>query len=313
MKIHAISDDVYQELMAWFGKLKDWEGVGDPPVEKLRAAPAIEVDAPPFAEALSLNLTNAQGLTAMFALALIAKEGAPSTSGNVAFLASVAKDLAFQVLDDGYVVEEAFAPKGAEALRWGDSFSMVDLTGRQRTARLVAVSMEGNQGTTFETPDSVLQILGAALLPIPPHPIMGDFKQPAGVWTIEPHGPEGQFALYEGRSPLFHGSRLCNLSDFDANGAKTMARIVSTAQPRGDVDVEGIIRAHMNSMPVNYDLLTESIHLAAKINAAHALANPLKRLYFLDMGRDGKSVAIIVSVDDLPSGEFQLYIGKVPS
>lgn len=47
-------------------------------------------------------------------------------------------------------------------------------------------------------------------------------------WSIEPHGAEGTFALYQGRDLMHHGARLCNLSDFDCNGEKTRGFIVST-------------------------------------------------------------------------------------
>lgn len=39
-------------------------------------------------------------------------------------------------------------------------------------------------------------------------------------YTIEPHGSEGEFALYYGRSAVAHGLRLCQLSDFDRNGER---------------------------------------------------------------------------------------------
>lgn len=47
-------------------------------------------------------------------------------------------------------------------------------------------------------------------------------------WSIEPHGAEGTFALYQGRDYGHHGARLCNLSDFDCNGEKTRGLIMST-------------------------------------------------------------------------------------
>ncbi len=34
-------------------------------------------------------------------------------------------------------------------------------------------------------------------------------------YSIEPHGPEGSYALYRGRSKTTHGLNLCRLSDFD--------------------------------------------------------------------------------------------------
>lgn len=39
---------------------------------------------------------------------------------------------------------------------------------------------------------------------------------PEAGYSIEPHGPEGQYALYLGRGPGSHGLNLCALSDFDA-------------------------------------------------------------------------------------------------
>ena len=35
-------------------------------------------------------------------------------------------------------------------------------------------------------------------------------------YTIEPHGPKGTYALYQGRSNEMHGARLLNLNDGDA-------------------------------------------------------------------------------------------------
>jgi len=39
-------------------------------------------------------------------------------------------------------------------------------------------------------------------------------------YSIEPHGPEGNYAIYLGRCPHKHGARLGNLSDLDMNGDK---------------------------------------------------------------------------------------------
>lgn len=46
-------------------------------------------------------------------------------------------------------------------------------------------------------------------------------------WSFEPHGPDGQFALYEGRTRHTHGKRLCNLSDFDGNREDTLRAILT--------------------------------------------------------------------------------------
>ena len=46
-------------------------------------------------------------------------------------------------------------------------------------------------------------------------------------WTIEPHGPEGTYALYSGRDDQHHGLRLCNLSDFDADMERTCRLITA--------------------------------------------------------------------------------------
>lgn len=46
-------------------------------------------------------------------------------------------------------------------------------------------------------------------------------------FTIEPHGPDGQFALYIGRDNNHHGFRLCNLYDFDMNKKETIDSIVT--------------------------------------------------------------------------------------
>lgn len=46
------------------------------------------------------------------------------------------------------------------------------------------------------------------------------FLAPSSLYSIEPHGEEGTYALYQGRSAVTHGMRLCNLSDFDHTGAK---------------------------------------------------------------------------------------------
>lgn len=48
----------------------------------------------------------------------------------------------------------------------------------------------------------------------------------ADKYTIEPHGPAGQYALYFGRDKDHHGLRLCNLSDFDMNAPETI-RLIS--------------------------------------------------------------------------------------
>lgn len=44
------------------------------------------------------------------------------------------------------------------------------------------------------------------------HPIFNDFNAPPK-YTIEQHGPQGQFALYFGRNSARHGNRLCNIND----------------------------------------------------------------------------------------------------
>lgn len=46
-------------------------------------------------------------------------------------------------------------------------------------------------------------------------------------YSIEPHGVAGSYALYVGRSMSAHGARLCNLSDFDANGEAVRGMIIS--------------------------------------------------------------------------------------
>lgn len=38
---------------------------------------------------------------------------------------------------------------------------------------------------------------------------------PSPKYCIEPHGPDGQLALYVGRSRLAHGARICNINDID--------------------------------------------------------------------------------------------------
>lgn len=43
-----------------------------------------------------------------------------------------------------------------------------------------------------------------------------DFNDPDR-YSIEPHGPEGQFALYFGRGFSKHGFRLCNITESDEN------------------------------------------------------------------------------------------------
>jgi len=47
-------------------------------------------------------------------------------------------------------------------------------------------------------------------------------------YSIEPHGPPGQYALYFGRSPHFHGYNLCAVLDFDANGENTRRMLVDS-------------------------------------------------------------------------------------
>ncbi|MCK9576854.1 MAG: hypothetical protein M0R51_13195 [Clostridia bacterium] len=44
-------------------------------------------------------------------------------------------------------------------------------------------------------------------------------------YSIEPHGEEGQYALYYGRDCQHHGARLCNLYDFDMNKDKVIRDI----------------------------------------------------------------------------------------
>jgi hypothetical protein len=44
-------------------------------------------------------------------------------------------------------------------------------------------------------------------------------------YSIEPHGEEGQYALYYGRDYQHHGERLCNLYDFDVNKDKVIIDI----------------------------------------------------------------------------------------
>lgn len=45
-------------------------------------------------------------------------------------------------------------------------------------------------------------------------------------FSIEPHGQDGQYALYVGRDVSHHGLRLCNLYDFDKNRESTISMIV---------------------------------------------------------------------------------------
>lgn len=45
------------------------------------------------------------------------------------------------------------------------------------------------------------------------------------IFTIEPHGKPGNFALYSGRDNHHHGLRLCNINDLDMNGDKTLKMI----------------------------------------------------------------------------------------
>ena len=45
-------------------------------------------------------------------------------------------------------------------------------------------------------------------------------------YSIEKHGPDGQYALYFGRDMNHHGARLCNLYDFDRNENATREAIV---------------------------------------------------------------------------------------
>lgn len=50
------------------------------------------------------------------------------------------------------------------------------------------------------------------------------FDEP--VYSIEPHGKEGNFVLYFGRNSMRHGLNLCTLNDFDKNGEQTRKLIV---------------------------------------------------------------------------------------
>ena len=45
-------------------------------------------------------------------------------------------------------------------------------------------------------------------------------------FSIEEHGPKGNYALYRGRSMKRHGLNLCCLSDFDHAGESTRQLIV---------------------------------------------------------------------------------------
>lgn len=45
-------------------------------------------------------------------------------------------------------------------------------------------------------------------------------------YSIEPHGPSGQYVLHFGRNATFHGLNLCTLYDFDRNGEATRKAIV---------------------------------------------------------------------------------------
>ena len=51
-------------------------------------------------------------------------------------------------------------------------------------------------------------------------------NQIAHHYSIEPHGPSGEFALYLGRSISSHGFRLCQLSDFSHDGEKIRVDIL---------------------------------------------------------------------------------------
>ena len=123
-------------------------------------------------------------------------------------------------------------------------------------------------------------------------------------WTIEPHGPEGQFALYEGRNGHLHGLRLCNLSDFDGNREKTLRAILEghsalrtapTLQATVVPSVERIeffIRSH-------YGTPKDSVDVICRRNLAHELQSELLTLTHQEPASNaGEEVARLREVEN---------------
>jgi hypothetical protein len=80
-------------------------------------------------------------------------------------------------------------------------------------------------------------------------------------FTIEPHGAEGQVALYIGRSNNDRGARLCNLYDFDINKKSTIDSIETALNNNNHLrsnnpiseDVSNVVIEWMQSCGIDYD------------------------------------------------------------
>lgn len=63
---------------------------------------------------------------------------------------------------------------------------------------------------------------------------------PGNQFSIEQHGPGGQYALYIGRDNFHHGMRLCNLYDFGKNDNATRKAIVEALNNNAHLKESGI-------------------------------------------------------------------------
>lgn len=88
------------------------------------------------------------------------------------------------------------------------------------------------------------------------------------LFSIEPHGPGGQYALYHGRDMHHHGARLCNLYDFDSAGERTRKSIVDALNANAHLGPPRLAEEFIGELEKLVDSMRDELHRSYRIIAA---------------------------------------------